>query len=426
MATWRKVITSGSQAHLKSLVTATEIGVPAAIDAANPSNISASAIFASSSNGGSGTGDIDKIAIVSQAAGVNEVFYTSSAALTTTVNELTFGDGISGSLITATSTGWDGTAAGTINIDTASLAGNGITGATADKLTINADSTVDNITLNGSDTVVKTSTLAGFGLTTPSAFAPITASVDGSTVHLSASGTPGAADYKQTLTASIADLSNQLAQGNGITNFTYNGGTSGKTISVDPSEIFGDGLSIPATNDRLDLQTGSAANDLLKPDGVIKYDNSKTFKGSTITSSATTITLGGASSEISIPGTLEVAGTFSGLSKDFLVKDQFFLLNSGSGKEIIDDFGYIGQTGSLADREGMGWNYDGSKRWAHTTGSMSNTGVFGGKVGEQLLFVNAEPSTADDFFLQKGNMLKYDDSSGAGDELYIYAPANNP
>ena len=419
MATWRKVITSGSQAHLKSLVTATGIEVPAGIDAANPANISASAIFASSSNGGSGTGDIDKIAIVDIAAGVNEVFYTSSAALTTTVNELTFGDGISGSLITATSTGWDGTTAGTINIDTASLAGNGITGTTAGKLTVEADSTVDNITLNGSDTIVKTSTLAGFGLTTPSAFAPITASVDGSTVHLSASGTPGAADYKQTLTASIADFTNALTNGNGIQGFSYDG-SAGIDLRLLTTDIDGAGLN-GISGGILDLSTGSGA-DALVSDGVMKYDQNNVFKSTTITSSATTITLGGASGETSIPGTLEVAGTFSGLSKDFLVKDQFFLLNSGSGKAITDDFGYIGQTGSLANKEAMGWNYDGSRRWAHTTGSLSNTGAFGGKVGEQILFVNAEPSTADDFFLQKGNMLKYDDSSGNGDELYIYAP----
>ena len=198
MATaWRKVITSGSQAHLKSLVTATGIGVPAGIDAANPSNISASAIFASSSEGGS-TGDIDKIAIVSQAAGVNEVFYTSSAALSTTVNELTYGNGISGSLLTSTSTGYDGSTAGTILIDSSSLAGNGFTGALeANKIAVDISSlagagTNRNLAFDGDfgnrlDIDVSGNGIQGFGTEATSQFSSLAIKVDSTTTSINSS-----------------------------------------------------------------------------------------------------------------------------------------------------------------------------------------------------------------------------------------------
>ena len=199
MATWRKVITSGSQAHLKSLVTATGIGVPANIDAANPSNISASAIFATTAAGGS-TGDINKIAIVNIAAGVNEVFYTSSAVLSTTVNELTFGDGISGSLITATSTGWDGSTEGTILIDSSSLAGDGLTGALeANEIAVDISSLAGagsnrNINFDGDnsnrlDIDVLDTGIGGFGTTAASQFSPdgLAIKVDSSTTSINGS-----------------------------------------------------------------------------------------------------------------------------------------------------------------------------------------------------------------------------------------------
>lgn len=414
MATqWRKVITSGSQAHLKSLVTATGIEVPAGIDDANPSNISASAIFAATTEGGS-TGNIDKIAIISTAAGANEVVYTSSAALSTTVNELTFGDGISGSLITSTSTGWDGSTGGTINIDTASLAGNGITGATANKLTVNADGTTidfDGDNGNRIDIDVQSTGIGGFGTTATSQFSSdgLAIKVDSSTTSINGSNQ---------LVGTIPGFLGTLGGGNGISlGSGYDGSTSGVDLRVQTSDINGTGLSVDDAS-KLTINTGSGA--ALTANSALIFNGTSFITSSIVEdSSANTIRVGKADGTTSVStdaSDLVVEGTFKADNESyFSVKDKFVLLASGSNAgEANASFGFVGEVSAT---DGIGWNVK-SRRWTMTTGSLANNGEYGGEVGAIPLMLNTtDLGTTDNFDLKKGNMIRVDD-----DNFFIYAP----
>jgi len=424
MATWRKVITSGSQAHLKSLVTATGIGVPAGIDDANPSNISASAIFATTAAGGS-TGDIDKIAIVDIEAGVNEVFYTSSAALSTTVNELTFGDGISGSLITATSTGWDGSTGGTILIDSSSLAGDGLTGAAAaNKITVATSSLAgvgSNRNLNfdddnGSrlDVDVFNSGIQGFGFTALSQF-----SADGLAIKTDAATTATTfINSSNQLTASIGNFLGTLSGGNGIELGSGYNGSSDPTILFDPSEVVGTGIE--SGGNTLKIATGSNTAPLTANSALIF--NQTTFITSSIVedSSANTIRVGKADGTTSVSTSdsdLVVEGTFKASNENyFSVKDKFVLLASGSNAGVASaQFGFVGE---ISNTDGIGWNASGS-RWTMTSGSLSSNGQYGEKIGAIPLMLDTNDiTTSDDFDLKKGNMIRVD-----ADNFYIYAPS---
>ena len=427
MATWRKVITSGSQAHLKSLVTATGIGVPADIDAANPANISASAIFATTAEGGS-TGDIDKIAIVSTTAGVNEVVYTSSAALTTTVNELTFGDGISGSLITATSTGWDGSTAGTILIDSSSLAGDGLTGAaTANKITVATSSlagtgTNRNIRFDGDGTPnqldldidVFDTGIQGFGTTATGQF-----SADGLAIKVDSSTT--SINGSNQLVGTIPGFLGKVTEGNGIGGLGsgYDGSQAGAALRIDNTEINGTGLTTDGNDGKLTINTGSGA--ALTANSALIFNGTSFITSSIVEdSSANTIRVGKADGTTSVSTSdsdLVVEGTFKASDENnFSVKDKFVLINSGSNVGAANaSFGFVGEVSAT---DGIGWNLK-SRRWTMTTGSLGSNGQYGGEAGAiPLMLATTDTGTIDDFELKKGNMIRVD-----SDNFFIYAPS---
>ena len=431
MATWRKVITSGSQAHLKSLVTATGIGVPADIDAANPANISASAIFATTAEGGS-TGDIDKIAIVSTTAGVNEVVYTSSAALTTTVNELTFGDGISGSLITATSTGWDGSTAGTILIDSSSLAGDGLTGAaTANKITVATSSlagtgTNRNIRFDGDGTPnqldldidVFGTGIQGFGTTATGQF-----SADGLAIKVDSSTT--SINGSNQLVGTIPGFLGKVTEGNGIGGLGsgYDGSQAGAALRIDNTEINGTGLTTDGNDGKLTINTGSGA--ALTANSALIFNGTSFITSSIVEdSSANTIRVGKADGTTSVSTSdsdLVVEGTFKASNENyFSVKDKFVLINSGSNAGAANaEFGFVGEVSAT---DGIGWNLK-SRRWTMTTGSLGSNGQYGGEAGAiPLVLGTTDIGTNDVFDLKKGNMMVIDPGGGSPSELYIYAP----
>ncbi len=432
MATWRKVITSGSRAHLKSLVTATGIEVPAGIDAANPANISASAIFASSSNGGDGTGDINKIAIVDGASLIsasNEVFYTSSAALTTTVNELTFGDGISGSLITATSTGWDGSTAGTINIDTASLADDGLTGAlTANKIAVDISSLAGagsnrNLAFDGDngnrlDIDVLNTGIQGFGTTATAQF-----STDGLAIKVDSSTT--SINGSNQLVGTIPGFLGKVTEGNGIGGLGsgYDGSQANVALRIDNTEINGTGLTTNADASQLTINTGSGA--ALTANSALIFNGTSFITSSIVEdSSANTIRVGKADGTTSVSTSdsdLVVEGTFKASDENnFSVKDKFVLINSGSNVGAANaSFGFVGEVSAT---DGIGWNLK-SRRWTMTTGSLGTNGQYGGEVGAiPLVLGTADIGTTDVFDLKKGNMMVINPGGGAPKELYIYAP----
>ena len=425
MATWRKVVVGASDAHLKSLVTKHGIGVPAGIDAANPSNISASAIFATTVAGGS-TGDIDKIAIVSTAAGVNEVVYTGSGALTTTVNELTFGDGISGSLISATSTGWDGSTGGTILIDSSSLSDDGLTGAlTANKIAVdistlagvgtNRNLAFDTDNNNRLDVDLFDTGIQGYGFTAVSQF-----DADGLAIKTDASSTATTfINSSNQLTASIGGFSGTLTGGNGISlGSGYNGSTSGIELRVQTSDINGTGLSLDG-NANLTINTGSGA--ALTANSALIFNGTSFITSSIVEDSgANTIRVGKADGTTSVSTSdsdLVVEGTFKAEDENyFSVKDKFVLINSGSNDGAADaSFGVVGE---ISATDGIGWSLK-SRRWTMTSGSLGTNGQYGEEVGAiPLMLATTDTGTTDDFDLQKGNMMRV-----SATDFRIYAPS---
>lgn len=425
MATWRKVITKDSDAHLKSLVTDPNIGVPAGIDDANPSNISSSAIFATTAVGGS-TGDINKIAIVSQAPGVNEVLYTGSGALSSNIQLLVYSNGISGSLKDAAGSGWSGSLGGTILIDSSSLDGDGLTGALeANKIAVDISSLAGagsnrNINFDGDnsnrlDIDVLDTGIGGFGTTAASQFSP-----DGLAIKTDAATTATTfINSSNQLTASIGNFLGTLNGGNGISlGAGYNGSAAGVELRIQSSDINGTGLSVDDIGN-LTINTGSGA--ALTANSALIFNQTSFITSSIVEdSSANTIRVGKADGTTSVSTSdsdLVVEGTFKASNENyFSVKDKFVLLASGSNDGVASaQFGFVGE---ISNTDGIGWNASGS-RWTMTSGSLSSNGQYGEKVGAiPLMLATVDTGTGDAFDLKKGNMIRVD-----ADNFYIYAPS---
>lgn len=419
MATWKKVAVSGSDVHLRSLSVGT-VEVPDAFGAASPSNISSSTkIFANSSEGAA-TGDLSKVVIVNSAgSGVKEWLYTSSAALSSDVKLLSFGAGISGSLKKApTGTGWSGSDAGTINIDTGSLSGDGLTGTTQNKITVLADPTAANIqSATGGVSVLKSKLVAnntGTGQANG-------LKVDGTTIALKLDDSTMGLNGDGKLTASISTVANSLEDGNGIIDFEYNG-SSTATIAFDAGSLRGAGLTTDGTSHVLTINTGSGA--AIDGNNIIKFNSSNQFSTMSITNDGSdAISIGTELYTSTIDGDLVVEGTATFATETSLeIKDQFIEINSGSGKALTDDFGFVGQTGSADNQAGMGWIYEGASgggQWTMTRAALgSGAGAKGTKIGSANLFLaTTDIGTVDVFDLKDGYMLK------ESNDLYIYAPA---
>ena len=418
MATWKKVLTSGSGAVLKSLSVGT-VDVADAFSATPEANITASSKISALSDEGVLLGDMTKMVIVTSVNGINEFHHTESSALSADVKLLTYGAGISGSLKKEPGTGWSGSLEGTINVDTGSLTGIGLVGEPEGKITVLANPTTANIVVSETGVKVDATQLVNGatkkGLTVSSG--QIIPFVDGTTTHINASG-------QLTASADIA-FANALEEGNGIIDFSYNG-TSGATIAFDASDLRGQGITTTnpgAVSNVLTINTGSGA--AIEDTNSILIFAGSAFLTSSIkeNESAKTITLGYADYTTSIPGALSVEGTATFENEtDLEVADKFILLNSGSGTALTDTFGFVGQTGSFAADAGIGFAYDGAKRWIMTKQALGNgsappIGDIGTKVGSiSLLVDSADVGTGDTFFNQNGNMLRQD-----ADNFFIYA-----
>lgn len=413
MATWKKVTVSGSDSHLNSLSVGS-VGVSSTFGAAAPSSITASNKLFALTDEGVTNGDMDKVVIVTSTNGINEFLFTSSAAITTDVSLLEFNAGISGSLKKApTGTGWSGSDAGTITVDTGSLSGAGITSTgTDEKFAVLADPTPNNIAVgNGGVSVNKTNLVAGLkGL-----------EVSGNTIRVKVDDTTTGLNADGKLSASIATVAHALEDGNGIADFDYNG-SSTATIAINTSQLRGQGITTDGTNNVLTINSGSGA--AIDGNNILKFGSSQFQTMSISDDGANAISIGTDTYTTSILGGLTVEGTATFASEtDLNVADKFILLNSGSGRTLTDDFGFAGQTGSFAGNEGTGFAYDGDKRWVMTKNALGNattpaSGGFGTELGAIPLLVDTtDVGTADTFFNQKGNMLRED-----ANNFYIYVP----
>ena len=394
MATWKKVIVSGSDAHLKS------VGLGTAAPSGVEGEISASGKLYASSSQAPGAGTYN---IVVQSTTGGEFMFTSSNAINPAIQTLTAGD-----LIAASNGNYDGNANTTFSVDTASMAGNGLTTGT-NTLVVQANSTADNILVDANGVSVKTGSLADTarGITSELQAGKLSARVDGSTIGFNGSGQLTASRQAgEPLTVSAG----LFIDGDTSTSYT---GQAARVISVDSASLAGEGLSATETANKISIKGHSSLNG-----SILKYNTSTdTFENTNITDASNVVTLGNASTDVTISGNLTVTGTASFQNETNLrIADDFVLFASGSGGAT--DFGIVGQQGS-GTNDGIGWIFDSSaNRFMMVSGSnIDNGGDEGGFVGYASLMVgNDETDTNSTYGDKDGNMVVTD----SGD-IFIYS-----
>ena len=390
---WKKVVVSGSNAHLST------IGVGTAEAPSTAGHISASGkLFTATadSNGGLSSFDV----VIKGANG--EFMHTASSAINPSLEALTISTGLK------PSGDYNGSSAATISVDSGSLAGDGLAAlAAADGIGFKV-STGANLIADSNGLRVKTGSLASFGLTADPTYTSgstalgtgkIAINVDKSTIDFNSSGQ---------LTVLGGTAANALVDGNGIQDFSYDGSSQASVI-VDTGSLAGIGLTGTLGDN------GYAANKISisgstsfasSTDTVLKWTGDA-FAPTNITDNGSTITLGDGTYTTSIPGNLTVAGTASfNNTSNTKTADDFIILNSGSQSDVA--FGILGQTGATT---GTGWVYGGStnKRFTMTkNASLTGGGEAGTKVGDATLLVNTNNVTtadSDTYMSQDGNML---------------------
>ena len=404
MATWKKVIVSGSDASL------TKIGLGTAGVPSNSGEISASGkVFADTAAAVGLSGPYN--VVIKGANG--EFMHTSSEAISPTLQDLTIGAGLQdadgGSV-------YDGSTAITLQFDSSSAAGNGLeASSTAGKIAVKANGS--SISVGSAGIAVATGSIVDTsrGLSANSAqISGLTAGtigvrVDGSTIGYSSDGA---------LTASFQS-GQDLGNGTGIRmvnssnqSTSYNG-SEAITISVNTADLDGAGLSAASSDTTLELT--NAGN--LTSGNLLKWssDNGGQFEDSKISEGTNSVTIGSGTDTTTIAGNLTVQGDATFTSTNNLkVADDFILMNSGSASD--NAFGIIGAQANAA--QGKGWIFAGGAtgRWQFTTGvDTSGAGDAGTAQGDAVLYVGSDETTTDANKAQEGNIVV----DGSGD-IYIY------
>lgn len=390
---WKKVVVSGSNAHLST------IGVGTAEAPSTAGHISASGkLFTATadSNGGLSSFDI----VIKGANG--EFMHTASSAINPSLEALTISTGLK------PSGDYNGSSAATISVDSGSLAGNGLAAlAAADGIGFKV-STGANLIADSNGLRVKTGSLASFGLTADPTYTSgsialgtgkIAVNVDKTTINFNNLGQ---------LTVLGGTAANALIDGNGIRDFSYDGSSQASVI-VDTGSLAGIGLTGTLGDNGYavnKISISGSTSFASSTDTVLKWTGDA-FAPTNITDNGSTITLGDGTYTTSIPGNLTVAGTASfNNTSNTKTADDFIILNSGSQNDVA--FGILGQTGAST---GTGWVYGGSsnKRFTMTkNASLTGGGEAGTKVGDATLLVNTNNVTtadSDTYMSQDGNML---------------------
>ena len=400
MSDWKKVVVSGSNAHLQS------IGVGTAAAPSTAGQISASGkLFTETSDAGTTLSSFD--VVIKGPSG--EFMHTASSAINPSLEALTISTGL------FPSANYDGSGAVTISVDSGSIAGNGITAksdGTGFELNVGT-----NLTSDTSGLRANTSSLAGFGLTADPTFTSgstalgtgkLAVNVDKATIDFNSSGQ---------LTVLGGTAANALTNGNGIQTLSYNG-SAGATVVVDTGSIAGTGLTGTNTENGYVQDKISIKGTFADTDKVLKWNGTEFDETKISDNGSNLITIGDSGYTVTIPGDLTVEGTASFQNaSNVSTADAFILLNSGSNS--AEDFGILGQT-NLAGDEGIGWNWQASsKRWGmYKDVVTTDGGSIGTKVGDAPLVLD-ETTVADatnaDYQEKDGNMLI--DTSG---NIYMY------
>lgn len=356
MANWKKVLVSGSQIEVAGIT---------------------------GSNIGTAPGTIGTAKVLIQGSG-GEFYVTGSEAIGgsgTTAGTLTRGDGLSGN-------NFDGSVGTTFAVSssdsgaTINITAGGIKvkdeGIDTTQLKANAVTTAkikdENVTTAKIDTSLGT-------LGTNNFTGSFTGSFDGDGTNLT--GVTGATTKES------------LTDGAGITDFSFDGSTSGITVSV----------------------SGAAS---LTQDKLVKWSGDA-FVDSKIQEGTNTITVGSAADTTTFSGNIVVAGTASFQNEEtLLVKDRYILLNSGS--TAGNQGGLIVQTENTQNKGQLFGYQDASSRWAitssfnaGTTGDFTAAGFMGLTSASTATDPNAANATSTEM-KQKGNIFV-----DSGDGIWIYA-----
>jgi hypothetical protein len=390
MASWKKVIVSGSSARLNSL--GVDVDAPS-----TTGQISASGKIHAITAEATGLSTYN--VVIKNANG--EFSHTSSLAISPSNATLTIGSGLTGG-------SYNGSSEVDIAVDSGSLAGAGL-GTGTNTFDIG---TGNNITVATDAIHVDSGSLVdtNFGLSADAGdITGLTANKIGIDIGTGLSFNSG--DLQADFVAGAA-----LTDGDGIINFSYDG-SGVASIGVDSASIAGTGLEATSVTNKISLLGhGSLASDTLT-----KWDGTQ-LVNSGITDSGNVITLGDSNDTVRIPGNLTVEGTASFQhSSDVSIVDPFFLMASGSGTDSA--FGIVGQTGS-GDLDGIGWVYNPAfteasanrPRFTMVTGSnVANGGTIGVAAGAASLLVSStDTSETDEYMAATGNMLL---NSG---DIYLY------
>ena len=397
MASWKKVIVSGSDANVKSL----------AVGTVSPSGvageISASGQVYAATAVAAGLSAPYQVVV----KGADGVFArTGSDAISPSLQELKFGDGL-----LSTEPVYSGSLAVGVGIDSGSLAGSGLT--VDDSVGTIVVGQGDNINVSSNGIEIDTASLVdtSFGLTADAG------TVGAGKIGLKLASNAGLSFNGSGLLSASYVKGEALSAGNGIlmTGGNYDGDNA-RTVGIDSSSLAGTGLNVDDGTGTIVVNGASS----LTTNRTVRY-NSGEFLSGLITDDGSTVTIGTGTTTVEIDGNLIVNGTASFThASDVSIKDPFFTMNSGSDADT--SFGIIGQTGSNAE-DGIGWIYDSTeKRWAMTTGSDTVVGNAGTVVGHASIILDGISSITDAdnassvYAKKDGNVFV--DGSG---EIYIYS-----
>lgn len=396
MATWKKVIVSGSTANLAALQVDNLTSGYAVIGGGQPSNLSSRAI--------SGSGALAAVTAsgVQFSGSFSGSFFGDGSQLSGVVasnpNSINNGEGIS-------TFSYNGINPATVSVSgAADLTNNIITkwDNTANKFA-NSSLTDNGTTISGTTSIVLTgqnSSLSGSFTGSFTGVATISGSFSGSITSVVASAS---------LAQTASRLANNLTIGNGLTGTSYNG-SAAVTVAV------GAGPLIAVSTGETRVNTSSLTDNQIPK---VSFA-SNALVGSNISDNGTTITLAGTTTNVTstnfqvgtnkftvdsgtgntvVAGTLSVTGNTSITgdllvqgtasfqnTQNLLVADKFILLASGSTS--LTDGGIIVSNGG-----GNAAGFSGSAWYLETT----SAGSYGRWATAYALHASASTATADEY-----------------------------
>lgn len=331
MATWKKVIVSGSNAQLNS-------------------------VTASFKGDGSGI------------TGVTATFPTTAKTDLATTDQIYINDSVNKYITYANLiTDLAGSGAGTSNLTTTD---------TGDSLALTSQISVTGVTasLSGNATTATTATNA-----------------TNTAVTTTETGTGYYVTFVDNTTGNLAQRVDSgftyNATTNGVTATSFTGSLSGTATAVPwtgitgtPSGIVSASSLASSTQGQISLSTNGVSvttnlNSLQAADTPTFNSISANGTSFTLASGATTLNVGGASTNVVIPGNLAVNGTTTIINTtNIAVKDQFILLNSGSVTQT-DGGIIVGNSATINTGEAFYWenNPTGTGRWAIASGIDAST-----------------------------------------------------